>query len=156
MDDFQILIKNDAGQWESVPVANASFEEADSVERPTEWRSSAGYTFRTVVDSYHGRKSVFIDRTPLSAGHFAPIGWTDQNNLVALDADARAVVLIPEGGGPKKNLFTMPWPKELATEDLPFGYGSVSMTRDGRRFVFALRRAQSDVWVIENFDPDVR
>jgi hypothetical protein len=29
------------------------------------------------------------------------------------------------------------------------------MTRDGRRFVFALRKSQSDAWVIDNFDPDV-
>ena len=38
---------------------------------------------------------------------------------------------------------------------IPMDY-SVSMTPDGKKFVFSVGKTQSDIWMIENFDPNIR
>jgi hypothetical protein len=157
VDDLQLSVKGDSGQWQTIEITNPDFEASDTLDRPAGWRQSIGYTFRSATDSYHGRRSVFFERTPTSSGRFVPIDWTDEGSLIAWEVVSRSVVVIPTIGGPAKTLFTLPWPKELAPEDPnDDNYGAVSMTRDGRRFVFALRKFQSDAWVIDNFDPEVR
>jgi hypothetical protein len=43
---------------------------------------------------------------------------------------------------------------ELSFDGIDFD--QVSMTPDGKRIVCAASEKQSDVWMMENFDPDVK
>ncbi len=61
---------------------------------------------------------------------------------------ARKVVMIPvipASGGEPETLFTLPFER----------IGSVSVTPEGKRIVCAVTEIQSDVWVMEHFDPAV-
>ena len=51
------------------------------------------------------------------------------------------ILMIPVNGGQ---------PKTIAS--LPSEIGGVSMTPDGRRFVYTVYSSRSDVWVVDNFD----
>jgi len=47
-------------------------------------------------------------------------------------------------------MFVKPFTFELGSPE----NNQVTMTPDARRFVFPVRKSQSDIWMIENFDPE--
>jgi Tol biopolymer transport system component len=82
-----------------------------------------------------------------------PVGWTPDGEWVwGLRYDMTAgglneVFRIPAEGGD-----SVPW------VELPFdnvASDRISMTPDGRRFVYSKAERHADAWIIENFDPDV-
>jgi Tol biopolymer transport system component/predicted Ser/Thr protein kinase len=102
------------------------------------WLISAedsSHTFLYDVDS-HG------------SGMTYPIQWSEDGKWIyAWDIGQRAqnVLMIPASGGEPETLVTVPFD----------GIGGVSMTQDAKRIVCAVEETQSDVWVMENFDPEV-
>jgi Tol biopolymer transport system component len=83
----------------------------------------------------------------LYEGGVRPVGWSpDGNWIYAWHEEDRKIVIVPVSGGDAKSL------GESSFEGTVVDY---SMTPDGKRFVFAVSETQSDVWLVENFDPDV-
>jgi len=158
-DNFQLSVRNSNGQWRPIPITNSSFEDADSENKPSGWNVlQLGHRVRTVAVSSHGGKSALIESVPLSEGDFSPIGWSpDGTSVYAFNRDSATVVLIPASGGVGKKLFALPWPKPFAFETRSRPSDStLTMTPDARSFVFPVGESQSDAWIIDNFDPDVR
>jgi Tol biopolymer transport system component/DNA-binding winged helix-turn-helix (wHTH) protein len=109
-----------------------------------------------VVDQVDHQET-FVYKT--TAAWAAPVGWSadglaiyavEGKNLAARGltspfgetlTDAR-IVMIPLKGSPK-TVATFP-PEEV---------GGITMTAEGRRFVYAVYSSRSDVWVVDNFDP---
>ena len=56
------------------------------------------------------------------------------------------IVMLPASGGEPEPLVTLPFEE----------VDGISMTTDGKRIVCSVPEAQSDVWVMENFDPAVK
>jgi Tol biopolymer transport system component len=85
-------------------------------------------------------------QAPLHESRY-PIGWSSDGNwILARQKAGKEILMIPIGGGEAKMLVK-----------LPFGeIGEVRMTPDGRQFVCGVHEIQSDVWLVENFDPAVR
>jgi Tol biopolymer transport system component len=52
------------------------------------------------------------------------------------------ILMVPVDGGEVTTVASVPF------EEI----GGVSMTPDGRRFVFTVYSSRSDVWVVDNFD----
>ncbi len=87
----------------------------------------------------------------------SPLGWSQDGQLIyILWAD-------PSLKMPSKNVYTIPstggTPREYV--EFPFEEGAspaswVSITLDGRKLVYTRVEEQADVWLVENFDPDVK
>lgn len=147
-------------------------------ERPLVGDSSVGWIFSPVY-SPDGRKiAVAWNRRPsrgiwvidtedrhatpvyaTSAASFMPLGWSaDGRAIYAVEGKNWAnrgltaplgetvtdvkILLVHLNGGDVKTVATLPF------EEI----GGVSMTPDGRRFVFTVYPSRSDVWVVDNFD----
>jgi hypothetical protein len=154
MDAFKLAFRGDNNQWQSIPITNHSFEEGQG-DALVGWSvEPVGYPVTPVSDAYDGKRSVVIEnrsKVTMSDGLFVPIGWSpDATQAYALDTGRRTVVAIPIAGGPAKPVFELPWSKDLTTS------WTVAMTPDARRFVFSVGQSQEDIWIIDNFDPDVR
>jgi len=93
-------------------------------------------------------------QTLLSKGWFYPIEWSEDGEWIyAVNRveEPTNVYMIPLSGGQPKILLTLPFEKTRYG-----GYGAVSMTSDGKRIVCNVEETQSDVWLLENFDPEVK
>ncbi len=76
------------------------------------------------------------------------IGWSpDGDWIYAWHEEDRTIVVVPVSGGEAKTAGELSFEGEI---------GHYSMTPDGKRFVFAVSEAQSDVWLVENFDSAVQ
>ena len=76
-----------------------------------------------------------------------PIEWSaDGKWIYAWNREKPLEILkIPASGGRPETLVTLPF------EHI---YPGIGMTPDGKRIVCAVVETQSDVWVMENFDPE--
>ncbi len=115
--------------------------------------------------SHDGRKvAVYWNREPsgiwvislanhsaqfLTKGSFIPIGWSqDQLSIYLMgnsDSSDNAIYALPASGGAPKIFLTMP-------DHLDWAIASP----DGKKFVCRLGERQSDVWIVENFNPAQR
>jgi Tol biopolymer transport system component len=74
-------------------------------------------------------------------------GWSPDGRFVYFSADgSNVIVSAPSGGGDPRTVLTMPG--EISD--------SASISPDGRRFVGSIAEQKSDVWLMENFDPEMR
>ena len=81
-------------------------------------------------------------------GHFVPFGWSPDGKLLYASSGElgqRQILQIPIED-PKKT-------KTVLTTDKPLWRYAGAVTPDGRKIIFGLVERQSDVWVMENFDP---
>ncbi len=62
VDEFQLSVKNDRGEWEPVRIKNPGFEEEDEEQKPKDWHcASPGYDYQiTREELYKGEKSLLI------------------------------------------------------------------------------------------------
>jgi len=84
-----------------------------------------------------------------------PIGWSaDGSWIYATERMARMLKILKVSikGNQTQTVLTMPFPLE---KGFPV-YSRVSMTPDGKRFVFSVEKRHSDVWMVENFDPEMK
>ena len=84
---------------------------------------------------------------------FEPIQWSINGKWIYAwkqgGGSPISIWMIPVDGGEPEELVTLPF------EKIP-PYSGISMTQDGKRIVCSVDQKISDVWLIENFDPDVR
>jgi Tol biopolymer transport system component len=83
-----------------------------------------------------------------------PIGWSSDGNwLYVLDAfsDPKSINRVDAQTGEFENVIE-------TTFNLmgPFWRRGVSMTPDGKNFIVTVYENYSDVWVVKNFDPDIK
>ena len=62
VDEFQLSVKNENDEWESVEIKNPGFEEEDEKAKPKDWfHARPGYDYQiTKEESYKGKKSLLI------------------------------------------------------------------------------------------------
>jgi Tol biopolymer transport system component len=84
-----------------------------------------------------------VDRsvTLLNAGECRPAGWSPNGGLVYAYC-GNDMLSVPAEGGVPRTIFTAP-------DDI----ASASVSADGKRFVYSVAEAKSDVWIVDNFDP---
>jgi len=90
-------------------------------------------------------------QTRLLRGKVHPLEWsTDGKWIYAWNTEIRplAILEVPVDGGQAQTVVTLPF------ENID-SLGGISMTPDGKRIVCASLEVQSDVWLMENFDPEV-
>jgi len=89
----------------------------------------------------------------LRKGSAIPIAWSKDGKWIyawePIGGGANVLAISPDNGLGEV-LFTLPLSKEIGRPILR------PDTIDGRRFVFEGSKSQSDVWVIENFDPEIK
>ena len=88
-------------------------------------------------------------QTLLHRGRFHPIEWSaDGKWIYAYNPVQKPIKIlkIPASDGDPKALVTLPFDN----------VNGISMTPDGRGIVCAVIETQSDVWLMENFDPEVK
>jgi Tol biopolymer transport system component len=86
----------------------------------------------------------------LSVGWQSPINWSsDGKHIYAVEQGKDAILAIPAEKGDPRTILTLP---------LPAGrrLGRTAITPDGRRIAYVVMESQSDVWMIENFDPEAQ
>jgi serine/threonine protein kinase len=86
----------------------------------------------------------------LVRGMIFPLGWSEDSKWIYalnLDKTPPDILKVNSTTGLTKIIFT-----------LPFGqiqYSDIDITPDGRTIICAVLETNSDVWMIENFDPDI-
>jgi serine/threonine protein kinase len=116
----------------------------------------AAYVFRTSSPSgisvFDPNNESSID---LHDGGGDPIGWSfDREWIYTSDFEAEDVRIlkISARSGESEVLYALP-ASPLRGKSVPF---QVRMSPDEKQFVFPASRSQSDIWIIENFDTDIR
>jgi Tol biopolymer transport system component/DNA-binding winged helix-turn-helix (wHTH) protein len=152
--ELRLLAKNDSVGWMFAPVSSQ-----DGAKIAVHWvRRPRGIW---VIDRRDGRE------TPVYASSSAslrPIGWS---------ADGKSIYVVEGKGAHLRGLTSFVGTTMTAAKILRLGarggavetvakvpndeIGSVTMTRDGRWFVYPVFSSHSDVWVVDDFDvqPDL-
>ena len=79
-----------------------------------------------------------------------PIGWSsDGKQIYAVEYEKGTIVAIPAEKGDPRTIVTLPLPAGRTLTD-------AAITSDGRRIAYVVSESQSDVWMIENFDPEAQ
>ena len=91
-------------------------------------------------------------QTAVLTGRIAlPISWS---------ADARSIYYVePDSGGRYSKIWSVSASGGSPTvyADLPLqAYGALTITKDRRRLIVEVRDEESDIWLAEHFDPDVK
>ena len=93
-------------------------------------------------------------QTLLCKGLIVPIEWSADGKWIygwnPIEKPIK-LVRVPATGGSATTLVTLPFEEVKFIESI-----GISMTPDGRSIVCAVAETQSDVWLMENFDPDVK
>jgi serine/threonine protein kinase len=88
-------------------------------------------------------------------GHYYFVGWKPDGKWVyislTIQGELKINMVSPESGQ-EKEVFTVPFSMEEGIPDS----SSVSVSPDGKQFVFNANKKNSDVWLVENFDPDMK
>ena len=154
---------------------NRNFHLLDPVteeERPLARDDSVGWMFYPVYSPDGDRVAVLRNRKPgvgrslwiisvedssevllkkLEKRMIIPIGWSlDGQWIYGIDPGLKApgakLIAVPVSSGQRETLVTLP-------SDTSFS--DSNMSSDGRHIVYAAAETQSDVWLVENFDPVV-
>lgn len=81
----------------------------------------------------------------LARGNARPLRWSEDGNWVYARDEENHLVRIPASGGDPEILLTIPL-EDARIEDI---------TPDGSRMVVTVWESFSDLWLVDNFDPDV-
>jgi Tol biopolymer transport system component/tRNA A-37 threonylcarbamoyl transferase component Bud32 len=88
----------------------------------------------------------------LSVGSQHAIGWSsDGKQIYAVENEKGTIVAIPAEKGDPRTIVTLP-----LSANRTLDYNGVAITSDGRRIAYVVSESQSDVWMIENFDPEAQ
>lgn len=83
-----------------------------------------------------------------------PIRWSADGKWVYAAqhlSNKVKIIMIEVEGGEAKDLFDMP----VGLEGGEVDYRGMSMTPDGKSYVFSVRQSISDIWMVENINPDL-
>lgn len=112
-----------------------------------------------VLDAESGRKTKLLDDDQSGA---LPLAWSRDGKRLFLFAGERAayrglavklgettrdtrLLSVPADGGEVTTIAVLPFAE----------VGGVAITPDGRQIVCAVYTSRSDVWIVDNFDPDI-
>ena len=160
-------------------VGNRNYYELDPQTgkgRPFITDSSVGWIFSPVYSPDRRKIAVFWNHPPsrgiwvidtqghetpvfMTSAFTRPVGWSADGSAIyavagknAANRDLTAnlgetvtdakILLVPLSGGDVRTVAAIPFDE----------IGAVSMSPDGRRFVFPVYSSRSDVWVVDNFD----
>jgi Tol biopolymer transport system component len=155
--DLRLRVQGNDDKWEDLPIDNAGFSEIAESGGPEGWQllssSAVSYSVSSEAPAPWGPAlKIEANRKPAS-GEFAPVGWSPDGKYVYLirslngsTSNDSIVYRIPAEGGTVEPLIDLELGVELQW---------VSFAGDGRRLVASSVKEQSDVWIAENFDPDV-
>jgi hypothetical protein len=85
----------------------------------------------------------------LTPGALYPSGWSGDSESIyaqAYGADGKQLVKVPVRGGNVEEICLLP-------DEVNHRYCDISP--DGSLFAYAIVKEESDVWAVENFDPDL-
>jgi Tol biopolymer transport system component len=86
----------------------------------------------------------------LTVGVQNPINWSsDGKHIYAFEYGKDTILAIPADKGNPRTIVTLPLP---ANRTLDYA----AITSDGGRIAYVVSESQSDVWMIENFDPEAQ
>jgi Tol biopolymer transport system component len=112
------------------------------------WNRAAVGQSLWLIDTESGEERN-LQTSPLAV----PGGWSPDGQWIwALDSSGSArprVVRIPVAGGPLEAVYDLPFSGERSVT-------SLALAPDGSFFVASVEEDQSDIWLVDNFDPDVR
>ncbi|RIK73809.1 hypothetical protein DCC62_16585 [candidate division KSB1 bacterium] len=132
-------------------------------ERPLIQADSVGWIFfpkyspdRTKVVVWWNRSDAglwvisLVDDSQMKVSDQAviPVGWSPDGNWIYGfygRVRGKTLVRLPVSGGESEIVFTLP--EEIFL---------TGVSPDGRKFVCMVPQTQSDVWLLENFDPDIK
>ena len=88
----------------------------------------------------------------LQSGDHVPLGWSKDDQWIyfagySAEYEHGVYLRIPPTGGTVDTVAVLPDPPSIF---------DITMTPDGKKFVYAVMEAQSDLWLIEDFDPAMR
>jgi Tol biopolymer transport system component len=84
-----------------------------------------------------------------------PVGWSADGRWIYAAEEIPGtlkILKISIKGSQTKIILTIPFTLE---EGFP-GHSRVSMIPDGKKFVFSVEKRHSDVWMVENFYPEMK
>jgi len=159
-DEFHLSLRDEEGEWETLPLENPGFEETSTSNSPPGWRtlSPTETTFTVTSEGPSPRgKALRIEALgwPPAKGAFEPVGWSRDGNyvfLVPVQANRLGVFYdpliyrIPSDGGPLERYLDLELSEKLWWLDL---------SADGEFLIVETARHQSDVWIAEGFDSDL-
>jgi hypothetical protein len=96
------------------------------------------------VDS-GGHRATLVYSASGHVGGALPLGWSTDERRIYFN-DMRDIYSISAAGGEPRKVVTLPVSSEQVL--------AVAMVPGGRAFVVAVEERRSDVWMVENFDPD--
>jgi len=138
----KLLVSNDSVGWMLIPCISPDEKKVALYwNRYSEDRLSNGLW--TIL--LEGSK-----QTLLSKGFIYPLKWSNDGQWIyAINSDKTPpdILMVNANTRLTKVIYTMPTSKIY--------YGDVDITPDGKTIVAAIQETNSDVWMIENFDPDV-
>jgi len=140
------LVANDSVGWMFLPSTAP-----DGKEVAVLWNrfDKKGNSMRGIwLISLQDSSQVYLRR-----GYLYPIEWSLSGEWIyAFDNTEKPakILRIPARGGELQTLVTLPFGDDAVS---PY---QISMTPDGNRIICAVAETQSDVWVMENFDPEVK
>jgi serine/threonine protein kinase len=88
-------------------------------------------------------------------GNVYPVGWTPDGKWIYIAPNIQGllkIIMVNLQTGLEKDVFSLPLSQE---EGMPI-LESVSISPDGKHFVLGVQKISSDVWLVENFDPDIK
>jgi hypothetical protein len=144
VDDFELSVADADGIWQSLDIANPSFERHVE-QNPVGWGhdNPFGYSHRVVPEPLTGRFSMMVQSVPVTRDQYYPVGWSADGRFVyASDRAGERIVAISSAGGLARSILS-DWPEKLKLE-------SASVAPDGRKVVLSLSRARSDAWIADN------
>jgi Tol biopolymer transport system component len=155
--DIRLRVKGNDDKWEDLPIDNAGFSEITESGGPEGWQllssSAVSYSVTSESPAPRGQALRMEAKGKLASGEFSPVGWSPDGKYVYLIrrlygsiSNDSIVYRIPAAGGSVEPLIDLELGEELDW---------VSFAGDGRRLVASSSNEQSDVWIAENFDPDV-
>jgi len=149
---------------------------ATEEERPLLTDESLGWVFLPLCSPDGRRVAVYRSRFEKNGGssvcvlsttdssqtdlrtqkNLRPIGWLSGGDRVCVceyvvgtspyTGFSPVILAIPSGGGETEPYLKLPFDKV---------YDKISMSPDGKTFAFVIAKSQSDVWLMEHFDPGI-
>jgi len=155
-DEFHLSVRDEGGEWETLPVENSGFEDSSTEEMLPGWRSvsptETAFAITSEEPSPWGKAMRIEALGPHPAkGAFWPVGWSQEGKYVYLAQDRGSdlfeplIYRIPADGGPVETYLDL----ELAEE-----VWWLEFSADGKFLIVETARHQSDIWIAEGFDPD--
>ena len=140
-EDERALVSDDSVGWMFEPRVSP-----DATKVAVHWNRTAQDADGVWVVSLEESSQIFVRH-----GNAWPVGWSPDGEWVFVVEDrdgSTMLAAVPVAGGDARDVAILPW---RGPDSVPSCH-----TLDGRQFVCGAYEMLSDVWLVENFDPDVR